>query len=463
MVRGSIERRLLITTACLFLVIGSVLALTVGAYARRAADEAFDRVLTASALSIADTVGIEEGSVTVDIPYSAFAILGTSRLNRVFYRITAPDGSLVTGSPILALDIEIAHDEHLHLHDSMYRGDPVRIASVQRYRADTATGSGGWVGIMVAETREARQELARQLTFNGILPAVAIALVSGGLILVSVRSAFLPLRVIESNLRARRPSDLGRIDQEVPVEISALVSALNEFMDRLGAVLDGIKRVTADAAHQLRTPLAAIQAQAEVGLDEVQDPQMRHRLSRIHHNAREAGLLATMLLSDATTMHRLETQEREIVNFGHTVADALQMLRAESSYANLLQSLILEIQEDPVLVVAEAVVLREMVRNVIENAFIHAPGPTFVKLAVSEKGAVLLVMDRGPGIPDDSKHKVFQRFARAGSRHPGTGLGLAIAKDITVAFGGVISVADRDGGGLVVEVILPVAAEEVSI
>ena len=458
MARLSIERRLLITTACLFLVIGSVLALTVGAYARHAADEAFDRVLTASALSIADTVGIEEGAVTVDIPYSAFAILGTSRLNRVFYKVTAPDGSLVTGSPVLGLDIPEAQDEALHLHDAVYRGDPVRIASVRRYRADTVTGTGGWIGVMVAETREARRELARQLTFNGMLPAAAVALLSGGLVLVSVRSAFSPLRLIESNLRGRRPSDLSRIDREVPVEVSALVSALNEFMERLGSVLDGLKRVTADAAHQLRTPLAAIQAQAEVGLEEAQDQRLKRRLARIHHNAREAGLLANMLLSDATTMHRLETQEREIVDLGHAVEDALRMLRAESAYSGTIRSLRLDIVKGPVEVVAEPVALREMVRNIVENAFIHAPGPTLVTLATRDGDAVLRVMDRGPGIPDSAKDRVFQRFARADDRHPGTGLGLAIAKDVAVAFGGAISICDREGGGLMVEVVLPMAA-----
>jgi two-component system sensor histidine kinase TctE len=459
MARLSIERRLLITTACLFLIIGSVIALTVRSYAKQAADEAFDRVLTASALAIADTVGIEEGAVTVDIPYSAFAILGTSRLNRVFYRVTAPDGSLVTGSPILGLDMPPVQDDALHLHDAVYRGDPVRIASVQRYRADTVTGAGGWIGVMVAETREARQELAGQLTFNGMLPAVAVALLAGGLILVSVRSAFSPLRLIESNLRARRPSDLSRIDREVPTEVSALVSALNEFMDRLGSVLDGVKRVTADAAHQLRTPLAAIQAQAEVGLEETQDPQMHRRLSRIHHNAREAGLLANMLLSDATTMHRLETQEREIVDFRDAVDNALQMLRAESAYSSLMSSLILVKPETSVLVKAEPVVLREMVRNVIENAFIHAASPTVVQLEAVDGWATLQVMDRGPGIADAEKDKVFQRFARADAQRPGTGLGLAIAHDVVVAFGGTISVADRQGGGLTVEVILPVAAK----
>lgn len=458
MARLSIERRLLITTVCLFLVIGSVLALTVRTYARRAADEAFDRVLTASALAIADTVGIEEGAVTVDIPYSAFAILGTSRLNRVFYRVTAPDGSLVTGSPILGLDIPLANEETLHLHDAVYRGDAVRIASVQRYRADTVTGTGGWIGVMVAETREARRELAGQLTFNGMLPAVTIALLAGGLILVSVRSAFSPLRLIESNLRARRPSDLSRIDREVPVEVSALVSALNEFMDRLGSVLDGVKRVTADAAHQLRTPLAAIQAQAEVGLEEAEDPQTRRRLSRIHHNAREAGLLANMLLSEATTLHRLETQEREIVDFGDAIRNALQMLRAESAYTSQMLCLTLATHDAPVPVEAEPVVLREMVRNVIENAFIHAAGPTTVQLEAVDGSATLKVMDRGPGIPDAEKGKIFQRFVRGGARQPGSGLGLAIAKDVVVAFGGRISVADRVGGGLVVEVVLPMIA-----
>jgi two-component system sensor histidine kinase TctE len=459
MARLSIERRLLITTACLFLVIGSVLALTVRAYARRAADEAFDRVLTASALSIADTVAIEEGAVAVDIPYSAFAILGTSRLNRVFYRITAPDGSLVTGSPTLGLDIPANPNETLHLHDAIYRGEPVRIAAVQRYRADTVTGTGGWIGIQVAETREARRELAGQLTLNGMLPAVAIALLACGLILASVRSAFSPLRLIESNLRARRPSDLSRIETEVPAEVSALVSALNDFMDRLGSVLDGVKRVTADAAHQLRTPLAAIQAQAEVALEEVAGERVKRRLTRIHHNAREAGLLANQLLSDATTLHRLETQEREVVDVGQSVQDALQMLRAESAYAGLMQSLALHMEGSALRVMAEPVVLREMVRNIVENAFIHAPGPTLVRLFERQGQAVLQVMDRGPGIPDSAKGRVFQRFVRADHRSAGSGLGLAIAKDVAVAFGGAIAVADREGGGLVVEVVLPVIRE----
>ena len=193
--------------------------------------------------------------------------------------------------------------------------------------------------------------------------------------------------------------------------------------------------------------------------EEAEDQRIKRRLARIHHNAREAGLLANMLLSDATTMHRLETQEREIVDFGRAVEDALQMLRAESAYAAAMALLVLDRQEAPVRVVAEPVALREMVRNIVENAFIHAPGPTQMRLFVRAGQAVLHVMDRGPGIPESARGRMFQRFARADNRHPGTGLGLAIAKDVAVAFGGSISIADREGGGLVVEVGLPVAGE----
>src|SRR5690606_15297952 len=121
----------------------------------------------------------------------------------------------------------------------------------------------------------------------------------------------------------------------------------------LGSVLEGVKRVTADAAHQLRTPLAAIQAQAEVALEEVDDARIKRRLVRIHQNARDAGLLANMLLSDATTMHRLETQVREIVDLCHATDHALQMLRAESAYAHVVQSLVVDIDNRSLPVEAE--------------------------------------------------------------------------------------------------------------
>lgn len=307
----SIERRILVSAGGIFLILLAVTWLVVTRAANRASDEAYDRVLGAAALAIADTVEIQDSAVFVDIPYSAFAILGTSQLNRIFYRIVAPDGSHVTGSPTLALDTELPSSATLHFSDSVYRGTQVRVASVGRFRE--GAGGGGWVNILVAETREARSALSTQLVFNALWPAIGAVIVGSALILLAVRRAFVPLRTLEAQIRARAASDLAPISGKVPREIQALVAALNEFIERLGSTLAGLKMVTADAAHQLRTPLTAVRSLAEVTLDDIPEGPIKRRMRRIHHNSVAASVLANQLLTDATVLHSLETKSREPV------------------------------------------------------------------------------------------------------------------------------------------------------
>src|SRR5690606_9141783 len=125
---------------------------------------------------------------------------------------------------------------------------PVRIAAVARYHTDA--GGGGWVDVLVAETREARGPRGLQLTVNAAVPSLSLAVLAFVLIWLAVRQAFAPLRTVEADLRQRPASDLSPVAGPVPREVSALVLALNEFMERLNSVLLGLKNVTADAAHQ---------------------------------------------------------------------------------------------------------------------------------------------------------------------------------------------------------------------
>ncbi|WP_421566472.1 sensor histidine kinase N-terminal domain-containing protein [Ochrobactrum sp. EDr1-4] len=115
----SIQRRILVGSGLTLLAVTILLFFLGRWYAHRAADEAFDRVLGAAALSIADTITLQDGALSVDLPHSAFSILGTSRLNRIFYRVVAPDGSLLTGSPILGLEIPHGSNNHVRLSDSI--------------------------------------------------------------------------------------------------------------------------------------------------------------------------------------------------------------------------------------------------------------------------------------------------------------------------------------------------------
>lgn len=452
----SIQRRILLGGGLTLLAVTILLFFLGRWYAHRAADEAFDRVLGAAALSIADTITLQDGALSVDLPHSAFAILGTSRLNRIFYRVAAPDGSLLTGSPILGLEVKHGDNGRVRLSDSVYRGEKVRIAAVARYHSDAQ--GGGWVDVLVGETREARRQLTLQLSLNTILPAFGVALLALALIWLAIRLAFRPLRSVESDLRQRTSSDLSPVSGPIPKEVSALVSALNDFMDRLNTVLAGLKLVTADAAHQMRTPLTALRALTELSLEETDPRRKQEILKRIYANSVNASLLANQLLSEATTLHSIQARNLELIDLRQIVQEAIRRLRSEGGYQNLEHTLSFDAPDTLSFVNGESVSLREMIRNIIENALIHAPGPVEINLTESDGTVEFAVHDRGTGLSHDMKQQAFDRFVRADQTKPGSGLGLSIAKMVAEALGGRIQLLDRKGGGTSVLVTLPAIA-----
>lgn len=454
---ASLERQLLGGASVLFVCLGFMLFLAIRQNAIEAAEEAFDRVLGAAALSIADTVQYENGNVIVDIPYSSFAILGMSRLNRVFYRVVAPNGEIITGSPILGLEIPHATGPELRVTNSTIRDEAVRIAAVGRFRSDAHSGQFGWIDVMVGETQEARTELARQLTVNAIGPVVLVALLAFAMISYSIRKAFQPVRALEASLRQRARTDLSPIDANVPREIGTLVASLNLFMERLDSTLEGLRRVTADAAHQLRTPLMALRAQTEVALDEDAPAKVRHRLERIHVNAVSASVLANKLLADATLLHNLKAKHTEVIDLRDTLGAIIAKISSEGRFTEQPIDITCDLPQHRVPVEAEPTSLSEMLANIVENAMIHGKGEVKLVLRVVDRAARLTVTDQGPGIPAAELELVFKRFFRGNKSAPGSGLGLSIAQDVVTAMNGEIRLISPMGGGLTVAISLPLA------
>ena len=270
-------------------------------YAQRAAEQAFDRLLAASALTIAGSVQIEDDGVTVEPPVSSLAMLSGSE--RVFYEALASNGRLITGYGDLAPGLPLAQSatpvyDYLNYHD-----EPVRVATVGRLVS--ASQHAGWVTVRVAETLGSREALADEILGRSVLPLVAVALVALGLLWFGVQRAFAPLAVVERELRRRAPDDLQPVSAPVPQEVSRLVEALNAFMHRLSGLMNTLNTLVADAAHQVRTPLASLRAQAEVALEEPDPERLHARIQRIHQNATHASQLINQLLMDATITHRL--------------------------------------------------------------------------------------------------------------------------------------------------------------
>jgi two-component system sensor histidine kinase TctE len=460
----SIRRRITLLAAVLLLAASVILVIFIRDYAERASDRAFDRLLAASALTIAGAVQIEDGDVTLELPYAAFGMFAGG--DRVFYSVRAPDGTLVTGYDDLAAGEPLSSSLEPVFADADYRGETVRIASLGRL-ISTAQ-STGWVTIRVAETQGAREALAREIVNNALAPLLVLTVLAAALVWYLIRRTFAPLQALETELRRRPPDDLAPVDIPVPAEVRHLVGALNEFMARLKLSMERLSELVAEAAHQVRTPLASLRAQAEVAMDESDAEALRRRIARIHDGAVQSSQLVTQLLMDATISHRLDSREAQATAISAVIEEVVQRLDPDH-----LERLSVSMDEDSgrTEISADRVVLREMLRNLIDNALKYSSGPVEIEVGRqrsddTQASLTLKVLDRGPGIPDEEKPKVTERFYRAARASDeggegrqagvsGSGLGLAIVKRVVDAHRGELHLADRPGGGLVVEIRLP--------
>ncbi|MGB6009552.1 extracellular solute-binding protein [Castellaniella sp.] len=446
-------RQRITTAAILVLLLSSLgLFLFLRDYAHRASDQAFDRVLAASALSIAGAISLEDNRITAELPYAALAMLSSQQ--RVFYTVRDTQGGLVTGYEDLDTGMPLADAAAPTFVDRPYHGDMLRVATLGRLISFNRQAR--WVTIRVAETRESRDALAAEILQRGAMPLPIMAAVALILLWFGISRAFSPLRGLEQELRRRQPEDLEPLASPAPREVTHLVDAVNDFMQRLQAMLDMLHNLVADAAHQVRTPLASLRAQAEVALEETDPRRLHERLQRIFRNAGSASLLVNQLLMDATITHRLGARSSAPV----ALADVIEEVRLRVSLRDTAR---LRISVPPRLRRArlrgDRVALREMLLNLIDNALRHAPDSP-VELSVDlapEQRLILQVADRGPGIPDDEKDAVLKRFVRgaAAQATPGSGLGLAIVESVVRSHDGTMVLRNRPGGGLLACVNLP--------
>jgi two-component system, OmpR family, sensor histidine kinase TctE len=447
----SLRWRIFGLAAAMLAASAALLMLFIHDYARQSSDRAFDRLLSASALSIAGAVLVEEGRVVIELPSAAFDMVSGSE--RVFYAVIGPDGGHVTGYDDLAPGLPLAGATDPVFADDRYNGDPVRIATVGRL-ISTEAGTG-WVTIRVAETRGARAALAAEIFGNAVVPVAVLTLLALGTVWVVVGRAFAPLAVIDRILRQRRHDNLAPIEAPVPVEVQRLVEGLNSFMNRLRVSTERLGGLVAETAHQVRNPLASLRAQTELALGEPDEAQLRDRVRRIHDRAVEASHLASQLLMDATISHRMEAGEGQPLSVTALVDEVVARLDPETRPRVGVQ---LGRGTETAVLRGDRVGLREMLRNLIGNALAYSDGDITIAVEGAGAGRVrVAVLDRGPGIPDAEKPAVLERFVRgsgAGAR-VGSGLGLAIVKRVVEGHGGSLTLTDRAGGGLAVQVLLP--------
>ncbi|MPQ70342.1 MULTISPECIES: sensor histidine kinase [Pseudomonas] len=452
---GSLRWRLLWNLA--LLLVALMLASGWSAYynGREAADTAYDRTLLASARTIAAGLSQRDGSLSANVPYVALDTFAYDSAGRIYYQVNDIHQQLISGyenlpAPPPGTPRTDDYPALARFYDGQYRGQNVRVVSL--LKAVSEPNMNGMAEIRVAETDEARVNMARSLMADTLLRLGMLA--GGALLLVgfAVSAALRPLERLRAAVEERQPDDLRPLPLvEVQHELWPLVRSLNHFTERLRRQFERQGQFIADAAHELRTPLAALKARLELGLRANEPAIWRETLETTAQGTDRLTHLANQLLSLA----RIENGARAIAEGGAQLLDLSQLARelgmamAPLAHARGV-ALALEADE-PVWLRGEPTLLNELLSNLVDNALAHTPSGGNVILRVGLP-AVLEVEDDGPGIPLEERGRVFERFYRRHQQGVGAGLGLAIVGEICRAHLAQISLHEAQPHGLKVRV-----------
>ncbi|MEN9688027.1 MAG: hypothetical protein RI998_24 [Pseudomonadota bacterium] len=399
----------------------------------------FDRGLGHNVKALAALVQIDHERVKFALPQPAREILHADETDQVYYQVLGSQGEYLSGEHDLPLpmDDEKLVTNELRMRDDVLNGMPIRVAYIWvRVEAPNARPAL----VQVAETLEKRSVLAREIIQGVMLPLFVILPLAVLLVWLALARGIQPLNLLEERIRQRQPDDMSPLDESVvPTEVLPLVSSINDLLNRLKDSISTQKRFLADAAHQLKTPLAGLRMQADLAQrTDASADDLKQSLKQIGR----ASMRATHTVNQLLALARAESGGAPISMQSCDLV-ALTMDVVKDSLPRAMERHIDLGFEGPshtnkAVMLGNPTLLKEMVRNLIENAINYTPSsleqPGVVTARVTghaASGWKLQVEDSGPGIPVAERERVFEPFYRAlGTEADGSGLGLAIVLEI---------------------------------
>ena len=429
------------------------------------ANQPYDRELATKVRLLGREIAVQaasdRGLAAFVLPPDAETALHPDDADETHYQVQGPTGEFLAGNRTVATppDEERGVPGEVRFRDETLGGKPVRVAYMWVPGLD-ARGLAPLV--QVAETRSKRAQLAGEIIKGAILPQFVILPIAVLLVWLALARGIAPLHELQQRIRRRSSGDLSPIDEsQAPEEVAPLVRAINDLLARLDQSIRAQKHFLADAAHQLKTPLAGLRTQAELAERELvagRDPQaLRASLQQIAHSSQNAAHMVDQLLAMARAEHEEEAARPVPVDLAALGRDTVRdfVPRALDKGLDLGFEAGDSRGHD---VLGHPLLLRELIRNLVDNALLYTPagGTVTVRVVADPFGqvVVLQVEDSGPGIPAPEREKVFRPFYRAlGTGADGSGLGLAIVREIADRHGAEVTLADagartRSGGGI---------------
>lgn len=331
-------------------------------------------------------------------------------------------------------------------YDSVYRGDPVRVVALREFISTTPFD--GWVNVTVWQLTSERERLRDRLTGRAAAVMALIIAVAGAIIWFGINIGLKPLFDLQQAIEVRSADDLSPIRRAVPREVSSLVTAMNALFRQLRDAFAERDGFIANAAHQLRNPIAGIQSQAEAAAGALETEDLRARVADVSEAARRASRLTGQLLSMERVSRRTIADSFEAIDVAGIIRDAAGRIAPRALRKGVEISLVGA--ETEAASRGNPTLLGEVFDNLLDNALRYGcrdGGAIAITLEPGRESLRVLVEDTGPGIPDEFRPRLFERFTRGvedGS--DGCGLGLAIAKSIVEGHGGVLTIESGPDG-----------------
>ena len=425
--------------------------------AQNIAGKPFDRALEYKVAALAQLVTVNRNQVQFNLPLPARELLRADDSDTVYYQVLGARGEHLSGErelPPPPTEEKIVFDE-IRLRDDELAGSDLRIAYTW---INPAVAGARPALVQVAETREKRSVLATEIVKGVMLPQFVILPVSVLLVWLALVQAIKPLNQLEERIRARKPDDLSPIEaQEVPLEVAPLVHSVNDLLMRLKDSIATQKRFLADAAHQLKTPLAGLRMQADLAQREgANAEELKQSLRQIGR----ASIRATHTVNQLLALARAESAGSAMPRTRCDLADLTMAVvrdcvpRAIEKHIDLGYEGTLpgapggQLDGNPTL-------LKELIRNLVDNAInytpssLSAPGVITARVLTDPFGKILIlqVEDSGPGVPQAERELIFQPFYRAlGTEADGSGLGLPIVMEIARQHNATVSMEETRSG-----------------
>lgn len=420
------------------------------------ANDAYDRLLLASVRSIADRVTVNDGQISVDIPYVALELFESRIQERIFYKVTGPDGATLTGYEDLPPPPAGAARGKPVFFGSQYHGEHLHQAAIYKSLYDPAVK--GLVLVQVAETAESRDALSRRMLYDGLLRQIVLLLVAALLLWMGVRFVLRPIVRLRDSIAQRSAIDTTPVEEAgVQSEVRPLIQAINQHTDRIDKMIAARVRFVADAAHQVRTRLSILKTQVEYGL-RLDDADALHAVlsdaqSLVDQTTRFFNQLLVLAHAEANAVPGRGAEVLDLAALAHEITlEWVPEARAKEIILGF------EGPDHGAFVRGNKLMLRELVTNLLDNAVRYTQRGGSVTLRIKQESphVVVEVEDNGPGIPEEERGHVFERFYRGpDAEQEGSGLGLAIVREIARSHEAAIALDSAPGGdGLLVRVTL---------